>query len=197
VNAHKWMFTPLDCSVFLTRRPEVVRAAFSLVPEYLRTLDQAGPVHDLSEYTPQLGRRFRALKMWMLLRYFGIEGMRRRLRDHIALAAQFAERVDADPDAERLAPVPFSTVCFRWRPRRFAGREDDADVAAALDRLNEALMDRVNRDGRVFLSHTRLRGRMTLRLAVGSLRTLPEHIETAWNLVREAGRQLDREGFAD
>jgi aromatic-L-amino-acid/L-tryptophan decarboxylase len=194
VNAHKWLFSPLDCSVFLTRRPEVVRATFSLVPEYLRTLDQAGPVHDLSEYTPQLGRRFRALKMWIMLRYFGIEGIRSRLRAHIGLAGEFAAWVDSEPDAERLAPVPFSTVCFRWRPRRFAGREDEPEVAATLDRMNEALMDRVNRDGRVFLSHTRLRGRLTLRLAVGSLRTQSGHIATAWQLVREAGLALDGAG---
>jgi aromatic-L-amino-acid/L-tryptophan decarboxylase len=195
VNPHKWMFSPIDVSLFLTRRPEVVRSAFSLVPEYLRTLEH-GAVHDFSEYTPQLGRRFRALKMWILLRYFGLEGMRRRLREHIRLADWFAGQVDAEPDAERLAPVPFSTVCFRWRPARFAGREDEPAAAAALDRLNQAVMDRVNGEGSVFISHTKLRGRMTLRLAVGNLHTEQRHVEHAWERICEAGRALDREGAA-
>ena len=191
VNPHKWMFSPIDVSLFLCRRLEVVRWAFSLVPEYLRTLEH-GAVRDFSEYTPQLGRRFRALKMWMLLRYFGLEGLRARLREHIALAQQFADWVDAEPDAERLAPVPFSTVCFRWRPRRYAGREDDPQVRAELDRLNTALLDAVNREGRVFLSHTRLRDRMTLRLAVGSVRTEARHVALAWERIREHAARLDR-----
>ncbi len=191
VNPHKWLFTPLDASLFLTRRPQVVRAAFSLVPEYLRTLDRAAAVHDFNEYTPQLGRRFRALKMWMLLRYFGLEGMRARLREHIALAQQFAGWVDAEPDAERLAPVPFSTVCFRWRPRRFMGREDEPDVRAQLDRLNAALLEAVNREGRVFLSHTRLRERLTLRLAIGGVRTEGRHVALAWERIQEHARALD------
>jgi aromatic-L-amino-acid decarboxylase len=192
INPHKWLFTPLDASLFLTRRLDVIRGAFSLVPEYLRTLDREGAVHDYNEYTPQLGRRFRALKMWMLLRYFGLEGLRARLREHIALAQQFAGWVDAEPDAERLAPVPFSTVCFRWRPRRYAGREDDPQVRAELDRLNTALLEAVNREGRVFLSHTRLRDRMTLRLAVGSVRTEARHVALAWERIREHAARLDR-----
>ncbi|HXQ95358.1 MAG TPA: pyridoxal-dependent decarboxylase [Candidatus Acidoferrales bacterium] len=191
VNPHKWLFTPLDASLFLTRRPETVRAAFSLVPEYLRTLDRERTVHDFNEYTPQLGRRFRALKMWMLIRYFGLEGMRARIREHIALAQEFATWVDAEPDAERLAPVPFSTVCFRWRPARLAGREDEAPVRAELDRLNTALLEAVNRQGRVFLSHTRLRDRMALRLAIGSVRTEARHVALAWEQVREHARRLD------
>ncbi len=190
VNPHKWLFTPLDASLFLTRRPDVIRNAFSLVPEYLRTLDREREVHDFNEYTPQLGRRFRALKMWMLLRYFGLEGMRARLREHIALAQEFAGWVDAEPEAERLAPTPFSTVCFRWRPRRHAGHEDDPAVREDLDRLNTALLDAVNREGLVFLSHTRLRGRMTLRLAIGSVRTEARHVALAWDRIREHGGRL-------
>jgi aromatic-L-amino-acid decarboxylase len=191
VNPHKWMFAPLDVSFFLSRRPDVVRSAFSLVPEYLRTLDRERPVHDFNEYTPQLGRRFRALKMWIMLRYFGLEGMRARLREHLRLAALFAEWVTADPDAELLAPVPFSTVCFRWRPARLAGHEDQPAVRDLLDRLNTALMDAVNREGRVFLSHTRLRDRMTLRLAIGSVRTEERHVALAWERIREHARRLD------
>jgi aromatic-L-amino-acid decarboxylase len=180
INPHKWLFTPLDASLLLTRRMETLRAAFSLVPEYLRTLDREAPVRDYNEYTPQLGRRFRALKLWIQLRWFGLEGLRRRIRHHIELAQAFASWVDADADWERLAPVPFSTVCFRSRPRGWVGDE------AALDERNAAIMDAVNRTGEVFLSHTRLNGRFTIRLAVGNLRTEARHVERAWELLRAA-----------
>jgi aromatic-L-amino-acid decarboxylase len=180
VNPHKWLFTPLDASLLLTRRMDVLRSAFSLVPEYLRTLDRDAPVRDYNEYTPQLGRRFRALKLWILVRWFGLDGLRRRIEAHLAMAETFARWVDEDPDWELLAPVPFSTVCFRWRP---IGRDLDE---SALDKANAAIMDAVNRTGEVFLSHTRLAGRFTIRVAIGNLRTEPRHIERAWELLRVA-----------
>jgi aromatic-L-amino-acid/L-tryptophan decarboxylase len=183
INPHKWLFTPLDASLLLTRRMETLRAAFSLVPEYLRTLDREAPVRDYNEYTPQLGRRFRALKLWIQLRWFGLEGLRRRIRRHLELAATFAKWIDDDPDWERLAPVPFSTVCFRYRPAAFRGGEE------ALDDLNARIMDTVNRTGEVFLSHTRLDGRFTIRLAVGNLRTEARHVERAWELLRTAAKE--------
>lgn len=189
VNPHKWLFTPLDASLLLTRRMEVLRAAFSLVPEYLRTLDRAAPVHDYNEYTPQLGRRFRALKLWMQLRWFGLEGLRRRIEAHLALAERLAASVDADPDWELLAPVPFSTVCLRWRPAAVAGRADEPEVAERLDEANAAIMDAVNRGGEVFLSHTRLGGRFTIRVSVGNLRTEARHVERAWELLRAAAAE--------
>ncbi len=193
VNPHKWWFTPLDASLLLTRRMEDLRAAFSLVPEYLRTLDRSGPVRDVSEYTPQLGRRFRALKLWVQLRWFGLEGLRRRIRWHVELARRFADDVAADPNWELLAPVPFSTVCFRWRPVALAERVADPQIAARLDAANERILAAVNASGEVFLSHTRLGGRFTLRLAVGNLRTEARHVERAWALLREAARaETDR-----
>ncbi len=190
VNPHKWLFTPLDASLLLSRRMDQLRAAFSLVPEYLRTLDRVNPVLDYNEYQPQLGRRMRALKLWMQLRWFGVEGLRRRIRHHIAMAGEFAGWVDADPDWERLAPVPFATVCFRYRPAALAGREDDPDVHARLDELNTRLMDAVNRTGEVFLSHTRLRDRFTIRVAIGNLRTEPRHVARAWELLRAEAAKL-------
>ncbi len=190
VNPHKWLFTPLDASLLLSRRMDQLRAAFSLVPEYLRTLDRANPVLDYNEYTPQLGRRMRALKLWMQLRWFGLEGLRRRIRHHLAMAEEFAGWVDADPDWERLAPVPFATVCFRYRPAALAGREDEPDVHARLDELNTALMDAVNRTGEVFLSHTRLADRFTMRVAIGNLRTEPRHVARAWELLRAEAANL-------
>jgi aromatic-L-amino-acid decarboxylase len=197
VNPHKWLFTPLDCSLLVTRRMDVLRDAFSLVPEYLRTTGGGSSGRDYNEYTPQLGRRFRALKLWMLLRYFGIDGIRRRIEEHIGMAADLAATIDADPDAERLAPVPFATVCFRWRPRRYAGREAEPAVATELDALNEALMARLNATGEAFLSHTRLRGAWTIRMAIGNLRTEPRHVERTWALVRELGAALDAERSAE
>ena len=178
VNPHKWLFTPLDASLLLTRRMDRLRDAFSLVPEYLRTLDRETPVRDYNEYTPQLGRRFRALKLWVQLRWFGIDGLRRRIERHIGMAQELASWVDADPDWERLAPVPFSTVCLRWRP--------------GTDEQNAELMDRVNRTGEVFLSHTRLGDRFAIRVAIGNLRTEPRHVSRAWELLRREAEGLDR-----
>lgn len=186
VNPHKWLFTPLDASLLLTRRMDVLRAAFSLVPEYLRTLDRDAPVRDYNEYTPQLGRRFRALKLWIQLRWFGLDGLRRRIETHLALAAGLAASVEADPDWELLAPVPFSTVCLRWRPAAVAARAGEPAIAERLDEANAAIMDAVNREGEVFLSHTRLGGRFTIRVAVGNLRTEARHVERAWELLRAA-----------
>jgi aromatic-L-amino-acid/L-tryptophan decarboxylase len=188
VNPHKWLFVPLDASLLLTRRMGDLRAAFSLVPEYLRTLDRSEPVRDYNEYTPQLGRRFRALKLWMLMRWFGLSGLRRRIERHIELAQQFAQRVEQDPAWELLAPVPFSTVCFRYHPRSIPNAPGD-DADPTLDDLNARVMDAVNRTGGVFLSHTRLDGRFTIRLAVGNLRTEERHVDRAWELLqREAAR---------
>jgi aromatic-L-amino-acid decarboxylase len=178
VNPHKWLFTPLDASLLLTRRMSDLRAAFSIVPEYLRTLDRESPVRDFNEFTPQLGRRFRALKLWIQLRWFGLAGLRERIDRHIEMAVEFARWIDDAPDWERLAPVTFSTVCFRWNPGGLADEE--------LDARNAAIMDAVNRTGEVFLSHTRLRGRFTIRLSVGNLRTEPRHVERAWTLLQEA-----------
>jgi aromatic-L-amino-acid decarboxylase len=192
VNPHKWLFTPFDASLFLSRRMPAVRAAFSLVPEYLRTLDRSAPVHDVSEYTPQLGRRFRALKLWVLLRWFGLAGLRRRIEHHIGQAQALAGWVDAEPDFERLAPVPFSVVCLRWRPAELAARAREPDVAALLDAQNPALMEAVNRTGDVLLSHARLGGRFTIRVAFGNLRTTDRELGRVWELLREHAARLER-----
>lgn len=177
VNPHKWLFTPFDLSAFYCRRMDLLRQAFSLTPEYLKTTE-AGAVRNLMDTGVQLGRRFRALKLWMILRYFGAEGIRARLAAHIDLARRFAEWVDADPDFERLAPVPFSVVCFRARPSGVEWSEP------ALEALNQRLLDAMNATGEVFLSHTKLDGRFVLRLAVGNLRTEDRHVRRAWEIAK-------------
>jgi aromatic-L-amino-acid decarboxylase len=194
VNPHKWMFTPFDCSLLLTRSMPTLRTALSLVPEYLRSYDGKDAGRDYSEYTPQLGRKARGIKMWMQLRYFGLSGLRARLQLHIDLAHELASWIEADADAELLYPVPFGTVCFRMRPRHYAGREGEPAVAEAIDQLNEAVMNRLNGSGEVFLSHTKVGGRFVLRVAIGNIRTERRHIEHAWELLHSAALELDRKG---
>ncbi len=167
-NPHKWLLTPMDCSIFYTRRPDVLRRAFSLVPEYLQTAEDPRAVN-LMDYGVPLGRRFRALKLWFVLRSFGREGLAEIIRGHVGMARDLAAWVDDDPSFERTAPAPFSVVNFRYK-----GSDDE----------NRAILDRVNATGEVFLSGTVLRGRFTLHLAIGNYGTRREHVARAWELVR-------------
>ncbi len=169
VNAHKWLLTPIDLSAFYTRRPDILRRAFELVPEYLRKQEDPR-AHNLMDYGVPLGHRFRALKLWFVLRYFGRERIQQVLRAHIAWAQRFAALVDAHPDFERVAPAPFSVVCFRYR---------------GSDEENRAILEAVNATGKVFLSHTALNGRYVLRLAIGNLGTAWADVEQAWQLVQQ------------
>jgi aromatic-L-amino-acid decarboxylase len=169
VNAHKWMFTPMDCSLLWTSRPAEFREAFSLIPEYLRTTDE--DAFNLSEYGPALGRRFRSLKLWAVLRCYGREGLQCRIREAVRLAQLFEGWVRDEPGWELCAPRPFSVVCFR--------REGP-------DEANEALLERVNASGELFISHTRLDGQYVLRLAIGSERTTEDDVRRAWDALRAA-----------
>jgi aromatic-L-amino-acid/L-tryptophan decarboxylase len=168
VNAHKWMFTPMDCSLLWTSRPDEFRDAFSLVPEYLRTTDEGA--FNLSEYGPALGRRFRSLKLWAVLRCFGREGLQAKIREHVRLAQLFESWVRDEPGWELCAPPQFSLICFR--------REGS-------DEENEALLERVNAGGEIFISHTRLNDRYVLRLALGNVRTTEEDVRHAWDVLRD------------
>ncbi len=181
LNPHKWLFVPFDLSVLYSRRMDVLHRAFSLVPEYLRApAQERETVINHSEYGIQLGRRFRALKLWFILRYFGREGLAARISEHCRLAQLFASWVDADAAWERLAPVPFSLVCFRACPQKNGGTD-----AAHLDALNERLMHELNATGAVFLSHTKLHDKFTLRLAVGNINTQEAHVRRVWELLNE------------
>jgi len=177
VNPHKWLFTPIDCSVLYVRDPRTLKAAFSLTPDYLTT-PEAEVARNLMDYGVALGRRFRSLKLWFVLRYFGAEGIRDRIRQHVEMARNLAARVDVEPQWRRVAPVPFSTVVMRYEPPN--------TTPAEADRLNRAIMDRVNESGKVFLSHTVLNDEVCIRVALGNLRTRWEHVESCWDLLREA-----------
>src|SRR5690348_10341927 len=174
MNPHKWLLTNIDLSAFYTRRPDILRRAFSLVPEYLRTQPNPRAV-DLMDYGVPLGHRFRSLKLWFILRYFGRERIQSMLRSHIAWAQKFAALVDGDARFERVAPVPFSVVCFRYK---------------GSDEANRAVLERVNATGKVFLSRTELEGRFILRLAIGNLGTTWKDVETAWELIQTAAEEI-------
>ncbi|NIR42624.1 MAG: amino acid decarboxylase [Gemmatimonadetes bacterium] len=185
VNPHKWLFTPIDCSALYTRDAATLTGAFSLVPEYLRTSVDGEPTNYM-DWGVSLGRRFRGLKLWMVLRAFGAEGIRKRLANHIEMAQRFAAWVDEDPGFERLAPTPLSVVCFRARPPELSSdaTADGAAADARLNEFNEKLLQRLNASGEVYLSHTRLNGKYALRLAIGNVRTTEAHVTRAWELIR-------------
>ena len=174
VNAHKWMLTPMDCSLLWSSRPQDLRAAFSLVPDYLRTPD-AEDALSLSEYGPVLGRRFRALKLWAVLRCHGRTGLQAHIRRGVELAARFERWVGEERDWELCAPRPFSVVCFRLK---------------GSDQRNQELLARVNASGEAFLSHAVLDGRFVLRLAVGQMRTSQEDVRQAWDALRREASGL-------
>ncbi|MFI5184466.1 MAG: pyridoxal phosphate-dependent decarboxylase family protein [Vicinamibacteria bacterium] len=181
INPHKWLFVPLDLSVLYTRRPDVVKAAFSLVPEYLRTAEEE-IAPNLMDYGVSLGRRFRALKLWMVIRAFGTDGIAARIREHVRLAQLFRSWIETDPRFELAAPSPLSVVCFRTVTPQ--------GLEAESDRLNEAVMAAVNATGEAYLSHTKLRGRTTLRLAIGNIRTEERHVRRVYDLL---GDTVDRQ----
>jgi aromatic-L-amino-acid decarboxylase len=190
VNPHKWLFTPFDLSVLYCRHMDMLRRAFSLVPEYLRTPEQE-KVRSGSDYGVQLGRRFRALKLWMIIRYFGHEGLAARIREHCRLAKLFASWVEADPNWELMAPLPLALVCFRACPQMDA--PDEAARNGRLDVLNEAIMHGVNTTGKALLSHTKLNDKLTLRLSIGNIRTTEKHVRQVWELLNEQLKLLARQ----
>lgn len=182
INPHKWMFVPIDCSVLYTARPDLLRNAFSLVPEYLITAERNN-ARNLMDYGVSLGRRFRALKLWFVLRYFGSAGIAGHIRRHIELATALETWIAGNKNFELLAPRNFSVVVFRYRP-------DGVAEETELERLNAGILDAVNGSGEVFLSHTKVGGRYGIRVAIGNVRTDEAHVRRGWQLVREAAASL-------
>lgn len=175
-NPHKWLFTPFDLSVLYCRDLDFMKRTFSLVAEYLKTSDESS-VKNGMDYGIQLGRRFRALKLWFVMRYFGREGLISRLREHCRLARLVESWVNDSPDWEMMAPVPFALVCFRAAPAGLSEEE--------LNALNERIMNEINASGEAYLSHTKLDGKFTLRLSVGSIRVEERHLRKVWGLLNE------------
>jgi aromatic-L-amino-acid decarboxylase len=175
VNPHKWLFTPVDFSILYTSKPKILKQAFSLTPEYLKTKEEDSTINFM-DYGIQLGRRFRALKFWFIIRYFGVDGLQNRLREHIRLSKLFAKWIDENPNFKRLAPVNFGTVCFRVIPKNIKNEKK-------LNELNEELMNAINKTGKLFISHTKLNGKFTLRIVTSGLRTEEKHVKEAYSLI--------------
>ena len=171
-NPHKWMFTNFDCDCFwVADRGPLIRA-LSVLPEYLRNrASESGAVIDYRDWHVPLGRRFRALKLWFVIRHYGVEGLRFHVRRHVALAHQLAAWVEADPDYELMAPAPLNLVCFRHRGG---------------DEVNRAILERLNASGELYLTHTRLDDKLVLRMSIGQAQTEARHVAAAWERIREA-----------
>jgi len=176
-NPHKWMFTNFDCDCFYVANRAALIKTLSVLPEYLRNkATESGAVIDYRDWHVQLGRRFRALKLWFVIRHYGVEGIRRRVREHVELAARFAGWVESSPRFELAAPRPLNLVCFRH---------------TAGDDFNRELLERLNRGGKIYLTHTNLNGRYTLRLCVGQTNTQARHVERAWRAIEETAGALE------
>ena len=179
-NPHKWMLTNFDCSAYFVKDPGALIRTFEIHPEYLKT-DADPYVKNYRDWGIQLGRRFRALKLWFVLRSYGVEGIQAYVREHLRLAQLFKGWIEAEPNFEILAPVHFGLVCFRFND----GRSEEA-----LTQSTKTLLDRLNASGAVALSHTVLRGKYTLRMAIGTRTTEERHVRAAWELIRETLRGL-------
>ncbi|MFC7548519.1 pyridoxal-dependent decarboxylase [Plantactinospora sp. GCM10030261] len=190
-DPHKWLLTGFDCDAFwVADRAELV-AALTVLPEYLRNAaSDSGAVVDYRDWQVPLGRRFRALKLWFVLRWYGVEGLRDHIRSGVGLAAEFADLVRADDRFEIVTPHPFSLVCFRLRDGSPSTGAADTDTDTDTDRVNAELLARVNATGRIYLTHTRVRDRYTLRLAVGAPATTRETVEDAWRRIRDTATDL-------
>ena len=169
------MFTHIDLSAFYTTKPEILKRAFSLGAEYLKTSEES-EITNYMDYGLQLGRRFRSLKLWFIIRYFGVEGIQNRIAEHLRLANEFANWIESHPDFERMAPTPFSVVCFRIHPKNINDENE-------LNALNEKLLDEINKSGKLFLSGTKLSGKFVIRISISGLRTQEEHVKQAWELI--------------
>lgn len=178
-NPHKWLLTNVDCSVFWLKQPQLLKQAFSVVPEYLQS---DGDINNYMDWGVQLGRRFRALKLWFVLRFYGRSGLSHHIREHIRLAQLLSDWIDAAPHFERLAPAPFSTVCFRYAPPNTDDRQTDE--------LNRKIHSLINESGAAFISQTVLNGKFSLRVAIGNIQTREKHIRALWQLLQETAAKL-------
>ncbi len=180
-NPHKWMFTGFDCSAFFIRQPELLIKTFEILPDYLKTRTR-GKVNDYRDWGVPLGRRFRALKLWSVIRMYGVEGLREKVRCHIRIASDLALNISHEPDFEILAPVVINVVCFRYKPASVTEEE--------INRLNEVLNHKLNDSGKIYLTHTIIEGKYTLRMVTGQTNVTMEHVTRAWELIKITARNL-------
>lgn len=183
-NPHKWMFTNFDCSAYFVRDKEALIRTFEILPEYLKTPEKER-VNNYRDWGIQLGRRFRALKLWFVIRNFGVTGLQERIRAHIGLAQSFARKVQEASDFELLAPAPLAAVCFRYNP-------PDVKDPVAVDAINMNVMEELNRSGRLYLTHTKLAGNVALRIVTSQTNVTQRHIDDAWNLISAVARGTSR-----
>lgn len=181
-NPHKWMFTNFDCSAYFVRDPQMLIRTFEILPEYLKTRTR-GQVNDYRDWGVALGRRFRALKLWFVIRNFGVEGIRQKVRLHLELAQWLASEIRQSADFELLAPVDFSLVCFRYLP---SGITDEASI----NEINERLLQTLNAGGKLYMTHTKLNGKYTLRMVIAQTYVEKHHVENAWKLIRETAGKI-------
>ncbi len=179
-NPHKWMFTNFDCSAYFVKDKESLIKTFSINPEYLKT-KTSGMVNDYRDWGIQLGRRFRALKLWFVIRNFGVEGIKEKIRFHIALAIELEKQISMDESFELLTPRTLNLVCFRFHP-------SEINNEAELNELNETLLHKVNATGKMFMTHTKLNGKYTLRMVIGQTNVNKSHVDKAWKLIRETAK---------
>jgi aromatic-L-amino-acid decarboxylase len=181
-NPHKWMFTNFDCSAYFVKDKEALIRTFEILPEYLKT-KEGDRVNNYRDWGIQLGRRFRALKLWFVIRTYGTSGIREKVRQHIQWAQELAGEIKTSDEFELLAPVPFATICFRFKPRGVTDTE-------TLNRLNARLMETLNESGKLYLTHTKLNGNYTLRLVIGQTNMEKRHVERAWEQIVRTAKHI-------
>jgi len=184
-NPHKWMFTNFDCSAYYVKDRDALVRTFSILPEYLKT-NEGDSVSNFRDWGIALGRRFRALKLWFVLRSYGVKGLKKKVSDHVKWAGELKEDIIDHSDFELLAPVPFSTICFRYHPKDI----NDEDL---LNKLNNSLMEELNNSGKLYLTHTKLNGKFTLRLVIGQTNQMREHIINSWELIEKTAENLKKD----
>lgn len=182
-NPHKWMFTNFDCSAYFVKDPGALIQTFEILPEYLKT-KEGDRVNNYRDWGIQLGRRFRALKLWFVIRHYGVEGLQQKVREHIRMAKDLTKKIEESEDFEMLAPVPLNTICFRYKP-------PGIDDTEQLNHMNEKLLERLNRTGKLYMTHTKLNGVYTLRFVIGQTYVKPRHVEQGWQLIKETAKSLD------
>jgi aromatic-L-amino-acid decarboxylase len=186
-NPHKWLFTNFDCSAYFVKDKQALVNTFQLVPEYLKTRSDE-QANNYSDWTIPLGRRFRALKLWFVLRYYGMEGLQGKLREHIAMAGEMKQWIEEHDDFEMLAPATMNVLCFRFNP-------GNVDSEEKLNEINEQLLHEINQTGEIYMTHTKLSGQYTLRLVIAQTDVEKKHVEKAWKVIQEKAEELSFRGI--